>query len=175
ANGTGDGRPAPLNFLEWSLRTFGGGITKHFMQPYNFKVWGLDPAKMSSDWIAGRVLTPSLDEVIEGSLQRGRPDMGPNAKFGYPLHGGCEMFVAGLARRAFGRGGACATGRTLVKVDPKRRRATFRVGEPGGGSARLETVGYGTLFPSIPLPDLIAAIDGAPEAVRRAAASLPST
>src|SRR5918994_1797361 len=63
--------------------------------------------------------------------------MGPNAKFGYPLHGGCEMFVAGLAKRAFGRGGACTTGRTLVKVDPKRRRATFRVGEPGGRSANL--------------------------------------
>ena len=67
------------------------------MQPYNFKVWGIDPARMSSDWIDGRVLTPSLDEVIEGSLQRGRGDMGPNARFGYPLRGGCEMFVAGLA------------------------------------------------------------------------------
>ncbi len=173
-SGHGHGTP-PANFLEWSHRTFGAGITRHFMQPYNFKVWGIDPARMSSDWINGRVLTPSLDEVIEGSLQRGRPDMGPNAKFGYPLHGGCEMFVAGLARRAFGRGGACTTGRTLVKVDPKRRRATFRVGEAGGRSARLETVGYGTLYPSIPLPDLIAAVDGAPEAVRQAAASLPST
>ena len=142
-NGNGNGHAAPpANFLEWSHRTFGAGITRHFMQPYNFKVWGIDPARMSSDWIAGRVLTPSLDEVIEGSLQRGRPDMGPNARFGYPLHGGCEMFVAGLAKRAFGRGGACTTGRTLVKVDPKRRRATFRVeraGEPLGpaGDGRL--------------------------------------
>ena len=132
-NGNGNGHAAPpANFLEWSHRTFGAGITRHFMQPYNFKVWGIDPARMSSDWIAGRVLTPSLDEVIEGSLQRGRPDMGPNARFGYPLHGGCEMFVAGLAKRAFGRGGACTTGRTLVKVDPKRRRATFRVERAGG-------------------------------------------
>ncbi len=175
-NGNGNGHVAPpANFLEWSHRTFGAGITRHFMQPYNYKVWGIDPARMSSDWINGRVLTPSLDEVIEGSLQRGRPDMGPNARFGYPLKGGCEMFVAGLAKRAFDRGGAGTTGRTLVKVDPRRRRATFRVGEPGSRSARLETVGYGTLFPSIPLPDLIAAIDGAPEAVRQAAASLPST
>ena len=50
------------------MRTFGEGITQHFMQPYNFKVWGIDPARMSSDWIDGRVLTPSLDEVIEGAL-----------------------------------------------------------------------------------------------------------
>ena len=79
-DGNGNGHAAaPPNFLEWSLRTFGEGITRHFMQPYNFKVWGIDPARMSSDWIAGRVLTPSLEEVIEGSLQRGRGDMGPNA------------------------------------------------------------------------------------------------
>jgi protoporphyrinogen oxidase len=64
--------------------------------------------------------------------------------------------------------------RTLVRVDPKRRRATFRVEEPGE-SARLETIRYETMFPSVPLPDLIRAIAGAPEAVRHAAASLPST
>ncbi len=109
-------RPAsPANFLEWSRQTFGEGITKHFMQPYNFKVWGIDPSRMSSDWIAGRVLTPSFDEVIEGALHRGRPDMGPNARFGYPLKGGCEMFVAGLAQRVEARGGAMTFGRTLVR------------------------------------------------------------
>ena len=170
-----DGKATPPNFLEWSLRTFGEGITRHFMQPYNFKVWGIDPARMSSDWIDGRVLTPSLDEVIEGALHRGPGDMGPNARFGYPLRGGCEMFVAGLAVKVKARGGAFNLGRTLVRVDPRRKRATFRVEAPGEAAAYLETIGYETLFPSVPLPDLIRAIDGAPEAVRRAAEGLPST
>ncbi|QEH35514.1 Putative teichuronic acid biosynthesis glycosyltransferase TuaH [Aquisphaera giovannonii] len=164
----------PLNFLEWSLRTFGEGITKHFMQPYNFKVWGIDPARMSSDWIAGRVLTPSLDEVIDGSLRRGRGDMGPNARFGYPLRGGCEMFVSGLARRVEARGGEFAMRRSLVSIDPARKRATFRVGGRGEGG-ELRTIRYDRLFPSVPLPELIEAIDGAPESVRKAAAGLPST
>lgn len=177
-NGNGhDGTapPAPANFLEWSRQTFGEGITKHFMQPYNFKVWGIDPSKMSSDWIAGRVLTPSLDEVVEGALQRGRPDLGPNARFGYPLKGGCEMFVSGLARRVKARGGAMTFGRTLVKVDTKKKRATFRVEEPGTKVHRYETIGYDTLFPSVPLPDLIRALPDAPDAVRKAAEGLPST
>ncbi len=167
----------PANFLEWSYRTFGSGITDHFMRPYNRKVWGIDPERMSSDWIEGRVLTPSLDEVIEGALTRGRPDMGPNARFGYPLHGGCETFVAGLADRVRNRGGAITTSRTLVKLDPSRKRATFRITEPGESTAdaRYETIGYDTLYPSVPLPDLIAAIDSVPDAVRRAAESLPST
>jgi len=174
-NGHGDGHTAPANFLEWSKMTFGEGITRHFMQPYNFKVWGIDPARMSSDWIAGRVLTPSLDEVIEGALQRGRADLGPNARFGYPLRGGCEMFVSGLARRVAARGGASSFGRSLVRLDPAKRRATFRVEDPGSSRPRLETVGYDVLYPSVPLPDLIRAIPDAPDAVRRAAESLPST
>src|SRR5262249_20102898 len=36
-------RPRPvaagLSFKEWSLRTFGEGISKHFMLPYNEKLW----------------------------------------------------------------------------------------------------------------------------------------
>ncbi len=172
-NGDGVAHP-PANFLEWSYRTFGEGITNHFMKPYNRKVWGIDPERMSSDWIEGRVLTPTLDEVIEGALRQGRPDMGPNARFGYPLRGGCEMFVAGLADRVRARGGAVTTGRTLVKLDPKRHRATFRV-EDGNGPSRYETIHYDTLYPSVPLPDLIAAIPDAPEAVRHASAALPST
>jgi UDP-galactopyranose mutase len=175
-NGNGNGHAAaPPNFLEWSRRTFGEGITNHFMQPYNFKVWGIDPARMSSDWIAGRVLTPSLEEVIEGSLQRGRGDMGPNARFGYPLRGGCEMFVSGLAKRVRSRGGSLVMNRSLVRIDPRRRRATFRVLDAESGQARLETIRYGTLYPSVPLPDLVNAIDGVPESVRQAAAGLPST
>ncbi len=174
-NGDGNGHSAPANFLDWSRQTFGEGITKHFMQPYNYKVWGIDPAKMSSDWIAGRVLTPSLDEVIEGALQRGRADLGPNARFGYPLRGGCEMFVSGLAQRVKARGGASSFGRTLVRLDTKKKRATFRVEEQGTSGHRYETVGYDVLFPSVPLPDLIRAIPDAPEAVRLAAEGLPST
>ena len=101
------------------------------MQPYNFKVWGIDPARMSSDWIAGRVLTPSLDEVIEGSLQRGRGDMGPNARFGYPLRGGCEMFVAGLAQRVQARGGAFA-----IEPDAGQARSRSGGGRPSASRSR---------------------------------------
>ena len=65
--------------------------------------------------------------------------------------------------------------RSLVRLDPQRRRAVFRVEEPGAARARLETIHYGRLFPSVPLPDLVAAIEGVPDSVRRAAAGLPST
>ena len=145
------------------------------MKPYNRKVWGIDPERMSSDWIEGRVLTPTLDEVIEGALRRGRPDMGPNARFGYPLRGGCEMFVAGLADRVRARGGAVTTGPDAREARPQASTGDLPRRGRRTRSSRYETIRYETLYPSVPLPDLIAAIDGAPDAVRRASAALPST
>ena len=36
------------NFGDWILHTFGEGIAKHFLNPYNFKVWAYPPEDMSS-------------------------------------------------------------------------------------------------------------------------------
>jgi protoporphyrinogen oxidase len=43
------------NFEEWIVSTFGEGIAKHFMLPYNFKVWAHPPDMMSKQWMAERV------------------------------------------------------------------------------------------------------------------------
>lgn len=169
-----DAASRPIDFRTWCYRTFGAGITEHFMIPYNRKVWGIAPESMSSDWIAGRVPTPSIDEVIAGASRPGRMDVGPNARFGYPLRGGCEAFVAGLARRVQDRGGPFALGRRLIRLDPRVRRAIFHVEGQGAGS-HTESIGYENLFPSVPLPELIASIDNVPERVRQAAAGLPTT
>ncbi len=146
------------------------------MQPYNFKVWGIDPARMSSDWIAGRVLTPVARRGDRG-LAPARPAATWARTPGSAIRSAAAARCSspGLAQRVQARGGAFMMNRSLVRLDPKRRRATFRVEEPGSAERRYETIRYDTLFPSVPLPDLIAAIDGAPEAVRRAAAGLPST
>ncbi len=170
--GTGD---KPANFLEWSIRTFGEGITDHFMRPYSAKVWAIDPSRMSSDWIAGRVLTPSLEDVLAGASGKPTADLGPNARFGYPRHGGCEAFVAGLAALARSRGGGWANDRTLVAIDPGKKRASLSVKEPGDTGARIETIRYDHLLSCVPLPELIPLIRSVPEAIRQAASGLPTT
>ena len=64
--------------------------------------------------------------------------------------------------------------RRLIRLDPVERRATFRVGGQEAKS-RTESIRYERLFPSVPLPKLIGLIGDAPDPVRRAAASLPTT
>ena len=50
-----DGTAQALDFATWMSSTFGDGITRHFMRPYNEKVWATPPEEMSADWIAERV------------------------------------------------------------------------------------------------------------------------
>jgi protoporphyrinogen oxidase len=42
------------NFEELILGVFGRGIAKHFMMPYNFKVWAHPPRLMNKEWIGER-------------------------------------------------------------------------------------------------------------------------
>src|SRR5262245_698029 len=42
--------PPPRNFEEYILRYFGAGIARHFMIPYNRKLWGVEPREITSEW-----------------------------------------------------------------------------------------------------------------------------
>ena len=91
--------PEPKNFRQWCFKTFGEGLAKHFMVPYNTKLWAIDLDEMTDAWIRDRVLTPSIDEVREGSLRRQEKSFGPNSVFWYPESGGIESLPAGLMKR----------------------------------------------------------------------------
>jgi UDP-galactopyranose mutase len=82
------------NFEELIHGVFGAGIAKHFMMPYNFKVWAHPPRLMNKEWIGERVATPPIDRVL-GNVVLDRADVswGPNATFKYPRYGGTgELF-----------------------------------------------------------------------------------
>src|SRR6185503_13747639 len=51
--GAAAGNP-PGNFAEWLQRSFGEGLCKTFMYPYNFKVWAYPPAQLDTGWMGER-------------------------------------------------------------------------------------------------------------------------
>lgn len=80
---------AATNFEEWVLATMGAGIARHFMLPYNRKVWACDLSQLSTEWIAERVSPVNLKETM--AFIRSSPpktDWGPNTVFKFPLEGG---------------------------------------------------------------------------------------
>src|SRR5690606_16415619 len=52
------------NFNDLIDAQFGAGIARHFMKPYNFKVWAHSIEHMSRDWLGERVAFTSLERIL---------------------------------------------------------------------------------------------------------------
>jgi protoporphyrinogen oxidase len=97
ANG---GPAAVANFEEWILKSFGAGIARHFMFPYNRKVWRTEPARMGYQWIGDRVPTLDFNRVLRNiALEQDDVSWGPNATFQFPKSGGTGAIWNKLAER----------------------------------------------------------------------------
>ena len=129
------------NFDDFNLKTFGRGITEIFMRPYNFKVWGFHPRKLSADWIAERVSVPDVERVRK-NVEQNRDDVawGPNNRFRFPAHGGTGAIWTSVAGRL--PQDKIKTGARVAAVDLEKHQVTLDNGE---------TVDYGSLITTMPL------------------------
>jgi protoporphyrinogen oxidase len=149
------------SFAEWVEAVFGEGIARHFMRPYNFKVWAHPLEMMSKGWIAERVSVIDLKRVL-ANVVLGRDELswGPNNTFKYPLHGGTgglyQRFVPYVEDHL-------RLGREVVEVDVLERRVRFA----DGGVDR-----YDTLISAAPIPELLRMLRPVPEALVEAARGL---
>ena len=150
-----------LSFKEWIRRTFGDGIAKHFMEPFNEKLWRRDLSEMSSEWVSWSIPRPRLEDVVDGALGLTPPPMGYNTNFRYPKRGGISALPKALAERA----GPIRTGADVVRIDTLGRRVHLADG------TKLE---YDALVTTLPLDRLLGLADGLPEAVRHSARVLRS-
>ncbi len=78
------------SFYDRIIATFGQGIARHFMIPYNEKVWTVHPNSLTCDWMHSFVPQPSLEEVIDGAFTDQKRSFGYNVSFLYPKRGGIQ-------------------------------------------------------------------------------------
>ena len=140
------GKPrSTANFAEFIRTTFGPGIARTFMEPYNFKVWATHPKDMSAGWIAERVSVVDIARVLRNVVTR-HDDVGwgPNNMFRFPLHGG-----TGEIYRRFGKTiAANATlGAEVVEIDTAKKQIKLDSGK---------TDDYDVLISTVPLNDVAA-------------------
>ena len=149
------------NFEEFIYKVWGAGIAKHFAIPYNRKLWAVDLKEMETSWLGGRVPMPDLGEMLDGALKPVPKPMGPNARFGYPLHGGFQSLMNGFVPFLKGR---LRLNSRIAEISPSQHRLTLDNG------TSLE---YGHLISTMPLPVLVRSLRGeVPAAIRKAAESL---
>jgi protoporphyrinogen oxidase len=92
-------RRTPRTMHEWTLKHFGAGIGKHFLFPYNKKLWCLDAHEQHPSWTQRFVPTTSLEAMIEGAIKpRAIDGRGYNSNFYYPKQGGIASFSNDVAK-----------------------------------------------------------------------------
>src|SRR5215469_15245418 len=147
------------NFHEWVLRTFGSGIAKHFMLPYNEKFWKLDLAEVTSDWVSWSIPKPTLEEVINGALGLTNNGMGYNPKFIYPHKGGIDCLPRALASSIYD----IHRQHTVTAIDTRKKYVRFS----NGREQRFDR-----LVTTIPLPVTYSLLTEVPDELRTAASKL---
>jgi protoporphyrinogen oxidase len=142
------------NYADWLLASFGKTFAELFPMQYTRKYHTTTADNLTTDWLGPRIYRPSLDEVLRGALSPSAPQKHYITHFRYPTYGG---FVSYLTQ--FVPLGSIRFSHQLCSIDPRARLLTFTNG--------LVTA-YDTLISSVPLPDLIPMIKGAPTDVLEA-------
>lgn len=147
--------PTRPSFEKWCLATFGEGVSRHFMFPYNRKLWGLPLSSMTTDWQGRFIPKPRPEEVLYGALADQRKFFGYNAEFLYPLRGGTQALPD-----AFAAGLDCLyLGCEATRVDLRERIAVV---------SGLGEVHYRRLVNTTPLADFLDRCDALPGSVSEA-------
>ncbi|MCX8007491.1 MAG: NAD(P)/FAD-dependent oxidoreductase [Coriobacteriia bacterium] len=166
-------RVAPVRpedtFEAWVSNRFGRRLYEMFFKSYTEKVWGIPCSEISAEWAAQRIKGLSLGEAVRNALRGGRGNTVKTLieQFRYPALGPGQLWND-CARRATDAGAVIALKTRAVAV--RRERGGFTValeGPTGRSEVRAEH-----LVSSVPIRDLVAAIDGAPEPVRERARAL---
>ena len=152
------------NADDFILAHLGEGFARHFMRPYNEKLFTVPCTELSPEWGGRFIPRPSLEEVVRGAVGLSKGDAGYNASFWYPAQGGIESLVHGIARDLAGKGEVRLSAR-VEALDLPRRRLRLS----GGDELSFERLVW-----TAPLSSLSRLLADAPPAVAQAAALLRS-
>lgn len=133
------------NLEAWIESRFGAGIARHFMLPYNRKLWARDLGGISCEWVGERI-------VSGDPAGAGRAPLQSSSMVGYPAEGGFGAIFDALAEGC----GPVDLDCRIVRIDAMAKTATAKDGT---------TYRWSKLVSTMPLPRLLRAIDGCPPAL----------
>lgn len=154
--------PPPSDYETWLRRSYGDTFAETFPMVYGDKYHTTPMRNLTTDWLGPRMYRPSLEEALRGAVSTAPVrDLHYVTEFRYPTEGGYQAYLSSWVKRSDVR-----LGHEVVRIDPRGRRLRFADGH---------TAEYAQLISSIPLPELVSRIEGAPEPVIAAARRLAFT
>jgi protoporphyrinogen oxidase len=140
---------SPKNFRDWIYQTSGAGISKHFLIPYNYKVWAYPPEMMNATWVGERVAVTDLSRVIKNIINNTNDvSWGPNNTFRFPKMGGTGAIWKALAAK-IGEN-YIKTFHSVKNLNTTNKTLTLNTGE---------TISFDWLVSTIPIDQLVSMSD----------------
>ncbi|MBL9077679.1 MAG: NAD(P)-binding protein [Planctomycetes bacterium] len=145
------GAPCPANFGDWIQWRMGSGFARHFMVPYNEKIWKCDLRTMASDWVAGRVPEAPIEDILRSAVGLDTEGYTHQSVFWFPKHGGFEAMVRGTVD---GGGFELQTGVAVRRVEQR------------GDGFVVDGTAFDLVVNTVPLPQIEPTIADLPDEVR---------
>jgi protoporphyrinogen oxidase len=141
------------NMLMFFYKTFGEGITRTYLEPYNRKIWKYEPSFMDTQMV-DRIPKPPVEDVIKSAKGTATEGYLHQLHFSYPKEFGTESMIRALAS-------LCSARTELVLSSPVekvsiKKDGTFEVLTKG------KSYGFERLVNSIPPQELLPRIEPAP-------------
>ena len=153
--------PEVRNYADWLNASYGETFARTFPMQYTRKYHTTPAENMSTEWVGPRLYQARLEEVLLGAVSPVAQKVHYVQDYRYPTHGGFASYVNGLVADL-----RIELNHAVTRIDPRARTVQF------GNGALIE---FDHLISSIPLPDLIGLIAGAPRDVVEAAENLACT
>ncbi len=153
-----------LNMLMFFYKTFGEGITRSYLEPYNRKIWKFEPSFMDTQ-MAERIPKPPPDDIVASAKGIATEGYFHQLYFYYPDKGGTESVIHSIAELCGDRMKAYTS--TPCEKLRRKKDGTFLV-QAGGRDYEFKH-----LVSTIPVHELIALIEPQPpEDIKRAVSEL---
>jgi len=146
-------------FRGWIHSKFGYGIAKHFMEPYNKKLWQVRLDTLTTDWVNRFGGSIRIRDALQGAFFYNKHTIGYNAEFYYPIRGGIESIIHSFLRKV----AHVKKNKTLIKLNLKKKQVIFN---------DKKIYHFDHLISTIPLPELIMKIENAPHIIKESAKQL---
>jgi protoporphyrinogen oxidase len=147
------------NYEEYLETRFGPGITKHFLKPYNQKLWGADLKRLSADWVRERIPGTAKAEDKVSTDDRKRTPLQSNTVVAYPARGGFGEIFKSLAARL----PDVRYGDKVARIDPREHELV---------TSRGQRFKWDALISSLALPDLLSLFEKLPNHIDDAVSRL---
>lgn len=143
------------HFEDWILGRFGPGIARHFLLPYNRKLWARDLRGIGAEWVGERVAGAPARQDAEPR----RAPLASDSEVGYPADGGFGEICRAMSRRA----GPIELSQRAVSIDMKNRTITTASGM---------LFSWDRIISTMPLPALLDGLSDCPAGLRDMAGRL---